>query len=328
MYVVTGGAGFIGSNLLAALEARGDGRLILCDRLRANDKWRNVAKRELEEIVAPENLMEFLDRHRKQIRIIFHMGAISSTTETDADLIIDNNYNLTARLFAWCAREGVRIIYASSAATYGDGTEGFDDHFSIDSLARLRPLNAYGWSKHLFDRRLARQAATQASLPPQWAGLKFFNVYGPNEYHKAGQQSVVAHIYPQAEAGGAAHLFRSHNPNYADGGQMRDFVWVMDVVAVMIWLLDHPNVSGLFNLGSGRARSFYDLAAAVYRALGKEPIIKYIDTPLAIRDKYQYFTEARMDRLRAVGYHAAFTSLEEGVTRYVTDYLTQPDRYR
>jgi ADP-L-glycero-D-manno-heptose 6-epimerase len=328
MYVVTGGAGFIGSNLLAALEERNDAALVVVDRLRNHEKWRNIAKREVAEIVPPEGLFDFLNAHHRQIKAIFHMGAISSTTETDADLIIENNYRLTSKLFAWCVEARVRIIYASSAATYGDGHEGFDDDFGVAPLSRLRPLNAYGWSKHLFDRRLARQVAQQMAMPPQWAGLKFFNVYGPNEYHKGGQQSVVSHLFPQAESGAAAHLFRSHNANYADGGQMRDFVWVFDVVAVMVWLLDHPEVSGLFNLGSGRARSFYDLACTVYRALGKEPMIKYVDTPLAIRDKYQYFTEASMARLRAAGYPFPFTSLEDGVTAYVTRYLVGPDRYR
>jgi len=328
MYIVTGGAGFIGSNLLAALEDRGDGALVVVDRLRSKEKWRNISKREVAEIVAPEGLFDFLDAHRQQITAIFHMGAISSTTETDADLIVDNNYRLTSKLFAWCVAARVRVIYASSAATYGDGSQGFDDDFGVTPLSLLRPLNAYGWSKHLFDRRLAREVAQQKAMPPQWAGLKFFNVYGPNEYHKGSQQSVVSHLFPQAESGAAAHLFRSHNADYADGGQMRDFVWVFDVVAVMIWLLDHPEVSGLFNLGSGQARSFYDLACTVYRASGREPMIKYIDTPQAIRDKYQYFTEARMDRLRAAGYQAAFTSLEEGVTAYVTRYLAGPDRYR
>jgi ADP-L-glycero-D-manno-heptose 6-epimerase len=328
MYVVTGGAGFIGSNLLAALEARGDGELVVVDRLRSNDKWRNIAKREIAEIVAPEHLFDFLAENRAKIKMIFHMGAISSTTETDADLIVTNNFKLTSVLFDWCTRHQVRLVYASSAATYGDGSQGFDDDFGINPLSLLQPLNAYGWSKHLFDRRLARKVSDDATMPPQWAGLKFFNVYGPNEYHKGGQQSVVAHIYPQVESGASAQLFRSHNPNYTDGGQMRDFVWVGDVVSVMTWLLDHEEVNGLFNLGSGQARSFLDLANAVYRSAGKEPSIKFIDTPDAIRDKYQYFTEARMNRLRACGYDKPFTSLEDGVSAYVNGFLSRPDRYR
>lgn len=328
MYVVTGGAGFIGSNLLAALEARGDGELVVVDRLRSNDKWRNIAKREIAEIVAPEHLFDFLAENRAKIKMIFHMGAISSTTETDADLIVTNNFKLTSVLFDWCTRHQVRLVYASSAATYGDGSQGFDDDFGINPLSLLQPLNAYGWSKHVFDRRLARKVSDDATMPPQWAGLKFFNVYGPNEYHKGGQQSVVAHIYPQVESGASAHLFRSHNPNYTDGGQMRDFVWVGDVVSVMTWLLDHEEVNGLFNLGSGQARSFLDLANAVYRSAGKEPSIKFIDTPVAIRDKYQYFTEARMNRLKACGYNKPFTSLEDGVSAYVNGFLSRPDRYR
>jgi len=328
MYVVTGGAGFIGSNLLAALEERGDGELVVVDRLRSNDKWRNIAKREIAEIVAPERLFEFLDAHHKKIKAIFHIGNISSTTETDADLIVTNNLQLSSVLFDWCTKHEVRLIYASSAATYGDGTQGFDDDFGTAPLSLLQPLNAYGWSKHLFDRRLARKIADKAPVPPQWAGLKFFNVYGPNEYHKGGQQSVVSQIYPQAISGAPAHLFRSHNPNYEDGGQMRDFVWVGDVVSVMMWLLDHEAVNGLFNLGSGQARSFLDLAKAVYRSAGKEPYIKFIDTPVAIRDKYQYFTEARMGRLKASGYDKPFTSLEDGVAAYVNGFLSRPDRYR
>jgi len=328
MFLVTGGAGFIGSNLLAALEARREAPLVLCDRLRSNDKWRNIAKRELSDIVHPDHLFDFLDANAGRIIAIFHMGAISSTTETDADRIVDNNFNLTVALFAWSARNNVRIIYASSAATYGGGEQGFDDDISPNALGQLRPLNAYGWSKHLFDRRVGRKLAEGKPMPPQWAGLKFFNVYGPNEYHKGAQGSVVSQIYPHAMAGAPAHLFRSHDPRYADGGQMRDFVWVDDAVQIMLWLLDHPGVSGLFNVGTGKARSFHDLAAAVYRALGKEPYIRYVDTPIEIRPRYQYFTEARMNRLRAAGYDRPFATLEDGVAVYVARYLATADRYR
>ncbi|MCR6630041.1 MAG: ADP-glyceromanno-heptose 6-epimerase [Magnetospirillum sp.] len=328
MIVVTGGAGFIGSNILAALEERGAGKLVVCDRLRANDKWRNIAKRELADIVHPEQLFDFLEANRKNIEVIFHMGAISATTETDADKIAANNFSLSLALWKWCAMSNVRFIYASSAATYGDGSAGFDDDWSMEHLARLHPLNAYGWSKHLFDRRVARKIAQGSRRPPQFAGLKFFNVYGPNEYHKGSQQSVVAQVYPHAKEDAAYQLFRSHNPKYKDGGQMRDFIWVGDVVDVMMWLLDNPQVSGIFNVGTGSARTFLDLASAVYRALGKEPKIKYQDTPVAIRDKYQYFTQANMERLRAAGYDKPFTALEDGVRRYVQDFLDQPDRYR
>ncbi|MTJ79933.1 MAG: ADP-glyceromanno-heptose 6-epimerase [Telmatospirillum sp.] len=328
MYLVTGGAGFIGSNLLAALEERGYGPLVVCDRLRSNEKWRNIAKRELSDIVHPEQMFDFLEANKKRLRAILHMGAISATTETNADLIVANNFNLTLALFAWCTRNQVPILYASSAATYGDGTEGFDDSNNEAALSLLRPLNAYGWSKHLFDRRVVRKVAEKKPMPPHWAGLKFFNVYGPNEYHKGSQQSVVAQVYPHADAGAPAHLFRSHRPDYPDGGQKRDFIWVGDVVDIMMWLLDHPEVNGLFNAGTGKARTFQDLASAVYRSLGKEPYIKYVDTPLNIRDNYQYFTEAPMARLRAAGYAKPFTPLEEGVEQYVTRYLAARDRYR
>jgi ADP-L-glycero-D-manno-heptose 6-epimerase len=328
MIVVTGGAGFIGSNILAALEERGAGKLVVCDRLRSNDKWRNIAKRELADIVHPEHLFDFLDANRKNMEVVFHMGAISATTETDADKIAANNFSLSLALWKWCALNNVRFIYASSAATYGDGTQGFDDDWSIEHLAKLRPLNAYGWSKQLFDRRVARKIAVGSRRPPQWAGLKFFNVYGPNEYHKGSQQSVVAQVFPHAVANAPYQLFRSHNPAYKDGGQLRDFVWVGDVVDVMMWLLDNPQVNGIFNVGSGKARSFLDLAGAVYHAVGKEPQIKFRDTPVEIRDKYQYFTEARMERLRQAGYAKPFTPLEDGVATYVKSFLAAPDSYR
>lgn len=328
MIVVTGGAGFIGSNILAALEERGAGKLVVCDRLRANDKWRNIAKRELTDIVHPEQLFDFLDANRKRVEAVIHMGAISSTTETDADKIIANNFSLSLALWRWCAVSDVRLIYASSAATYGDGSAGFDDEWSSAHLAKLQPMNAYGWSKHLFDRRVTRKVAAGSRKPPQWAGLKFFNVYGPNEYHKGGQQSVVAQVYPHAHENSAFQLFRSHHPDYTDGGQLRDFIWIGDVVDVVLWLLDNPKANGIFNVGTGKARTFLDLASAVYRALGKEPQIKFRDTPLAIRDKYQYFTEAKMERLRQAGYTRPFTSLEDGVTAYVRDFLAAGDHYR
>jgi ADP-L-glycero-D-manno-heptose 6-epimerase len=328
LIVVTGGAGFIGSNLVAALDERGGMEVVVCDHLGDGEKWRNLAKRELAALLPPEELLDFLDRNARMIESIFHLGAISSTTETDADLIITTNFTLSQRLWDWCTRHGVRFFYASSAATYGGGEAGFDDDGSIAGLARLRPLNAYGWSKHLFDRRVARLLASHAPHPPQWVGAKFFNVYGPNEYHKGAMKSVVAQLFPRARDGAPARLFRSHRPDYADGGQQRDFVHVDDVVDMLLFLYDQPQTSGLFNMGSGAARSFADLAAAVYRALGREPSIEYIDTPEAIRAKYQYWTEARMERLRAAGYNQPSTTLEDGVTQYVQKFLMSEDPYR
>jgi len=327
MYVVTGGAGFIGSNIVAALEARGIRDIVVVDRLRTGDKWRNIAKRRLADIVHPDDVLPYLETNAKMIEAVIHMGAISSTTETDADKILANNFSLTLGLWKWCAAHQVRFIYASSAATYGDGTQGFSDEFSEDALARLRPLNAYGWSKHLFDRRVASKIADGRSTPPQWVGLKFFNVYGPNEYHKGNQQSVVAQVYPRAAADAHCLLFKSHNPQYPDGGQLRDFVWVGDCVDVVMWMLDNPQVSGLFNLGTGQARSFLDLASAVYRALKMEPKIRFIDTPTEIRDRYQYFTQADMRALRKAGYTKPFTPLESGIHQYVVNYLHTADPY-
>jgi ADP-L-glycero-D-manno-heptose 6-epimerase len=330
MIVVTGGAGFIGSNLVAALSDRDDlaRDIVVCDTLGSGEKWRNIAKRELADIILPEDLIGFLDAHKGAVEIVFHLGASSSTTERDADFIVKQNFRTSVDLWKWCTDNNARLIYASSAATYGNGTKGFDDNTSIAALADLQPLNPYGWSKHLFDRRIARLVSEGRKTPKQWVGLKFFNVYGPNEAHKGDQQSVIAQIYPRAAANLPAILFRSHNADYEDGGQLRDFVWVGDCVDIMIWLYDTPHVSGLFNLGTGQARSFADLARAVYAALEEEPRIDFIDTPVAIRDRYQYFTEARMEKLRNAGYSGHFTSLEEGVRRYVQDYLDTDDPYR
>ena len=323
MILVTGGAGFIGSNLAAALAARGE-RVVICDRLGSQGKWRNIAPVEVEDILSPEALPAFLDSHTDGLRAVLHMGAISETTAEDADALVENNFHASMRLWAWCAAHNKQFIYASSAATYGDGAQGFDDDASIEHLARLRPLNAYGWSKHTFDRWVARRLADGAPRPLQWAGLKFFNVYGPNEQHKGAQASVAWHLWSQITAGGPARLFRSHHPDYADGGQVRDFVWVGDCSDVVLWLLDNRRVNGLFNVGTGQARSFANLAGAVFAALGRAPKIEYIPTPENIRNRYQYFTEAKMQRLREAGYEKAFTSLEDGVRRYVQDFLATP----
>lgn len=327
--VVTGGAGFIGSNIVARLCAEDRHDVVVCDRLETADlaKWKNIAKHDIADLWVPEDLFARLDRHRDRIAAVVHMGAISSTTEPDADLILKTNFDLSRDLWDWCAAAGVRLIYASSAATYGDGDQGFEDDNAPVALGALKPLNAYGYSKALFDRYAVRQAARDHA-PPQWAGLKFFNVYGPNEGHKGSMKSVVAQIWPKVAAGEAVSLFRSHHPDYADGGQLRDFVFVDDVVDIIEWLLETPSVSGIFNAGSGQARSFADLARATFAAAGKEPRIGYVDMPEVIRDRYQYFTEAKMDRIRAAGFPGQSTPLEEGVRRYVQGFLATEDPYR
>jgi ADP-L-glycero-D-manno-heptose 6-epimerase len=327
--VVTGGAGFIGSNIVAELAAEGGYDVVVCDWLgeAALGKWRNIAKHPIADFVRPEALFDWLDAHAAEVEAIVHMGAVSSTTEPDADHIIHSNFTLSRDLWRWSIKHGARLIWASSAATYGAGDQGFEGLDDFQSLSRLRPLNAYGWSKCLFDL-FARREIDRGRQPRQWAGLKFFNVYGPNEQHKGSMKSVVAQIWPKVAAGEGVQLFRSHRPDYADGGQMRDFVYVRDCSRVVSWLLETPGVNGVFNLGSGQARSFLDLAHAVFAAAGREPQVAFVDTPIEIRDKYQYFTQADMTRLKAAGYARAFTELEAGVSDYVGRYLSQEDAYR
>ncbi len=327
MYVVTGGAGFIGSNLLAVMQARGLGPRVVIDRCDDPHKTRNLAKRSLAHVVPPEETFAFLDRHAGDVKAVFHLGALTSTTERDVEKLNEVNVRLSRALWTWCARQQVPFVYASSAATYGGGEAGFDDDDRLEALARLKPLNPYGASKHAFDLWVAQDTAALNPRPPLWAGLKFFNVYGPNEFHKGSQASLVPQIHPKAAANETFQLFRSHNPDYADGEQSRDFVFVEDCCDVMLWLALTRPQSGLYNLGTGRARSFKDLVAAVYRAVGREPKISYRDTPADIRGQYQYFTEANMGRLRAAGYTGAFTALEDGVAATVK-VLSQPDPYR
>jgi ADP-L-glycero-D-manno-heptose 6-epimerase len=327
--LVTGGAGFIGSNIVAKLCEDPSIDVVVCDRLRdaASGKWRNLAKSPIADFVAPEDLFAWLAKRGGDVELVIHMGAVSSTTEPDADKIIQSNFVLSRDLWEWCAENGRRMIYASSAATYGDGSQGFEGLDDLSSLQALRPLNAYGWSKALFDLYAVREAA-RGHKPMQWVGLKFFNVYGPNEDHKDGMKSVVAQIWPKIAAGEGVKLFKSHHPDYEDGGQLRDFVYVRDVADVVAWLADNPQVNGIYNLGSGRARAFKDLAEATFRATGRQPDIAYVDMPEVLRGKYQYFTQAKMDRLRAAGYNAPMTSLEDGVDDYVAGFLNTDDPYR
>jgi ADP-L-glycero-D-manno-heptose 6-epimerase len=325
MILITGGAGFIGSNLHAALVRRGH-ETVVVDSLGSEGKWRNLARHPPSRLVQPADLHMFLE-DRPPVEMVFHLGAVSETTAVDGDHTWATNVELSRRLWEWCADRGVRMVYASSAATYGDGSQGFEDEFSLAALARLRPLNLYGWTKHAFDMLVAKTLVARREHPPQWAGLKFFNVYGPNEYHKGKMISVVKVKYDEVAAGGPARLFKSDQPGLADGGQSRDFIWVGDVVDVMLWLMETPSVSGLFNLGTGRARTYLDMAHAVADAAAKPRTVQFIDMPADLVGQYQSFTEAPMARLRTAGYAGQFTPLEEGVRRYVQEHLAGPDLF-
>ena len=326
MLLVTGGAGFIGSNVVAALNDSGRADVAVCDVLGHDGKWRNLAKRQLADIIPPAQLSDWLKGRR--LDAVIHLGAISETTATDGDLVIETNFRFSMRLLDWCTAQATPFIYASSASTYGDGAQGFADDPSIAALKTLRPMNLYGWSKHLFDMAVAERAAKGEKLPPQWAGLKFFNVFGPNEYHKGAMMSVLTRRFDDIKAGRVVELFKSHRDGIADGDQRRDFIYVDDVVRVMMWLMATPSVSGLFNVGTGHARSFKDLMLAAYAALGTAANIRYIDMPLSIRDSYQYFTQSDVDRLQRAGYNGGFTTLEEAVGFYVNGYLDRADRFR
>jgi len=316
LILVTGGAGFIGSNIVLEL-ARSGARVAVCDLLRSGEKWRHLSTAQLHDMIRPDALFEWLARHHDKVAAIIHMGAISSTTETDVDRFVATNIRLTLDLWRWCADHSVRFIYASSAATYGDGSAGFSDEQRAAALAAFRPLNPYGWSKHLVDQRIISDVIRGEPTPPQWAGLKFFNVYGPNESHKGVMQSLVTKIYPAVKAGEAVTLFKSHNPRYRDGGQLRDFIYVKDCVAVVRWLVQDPGTSGLFNVGTGTARSFLDLVNAVCAVVGCAPNIRFVDTPTELRAQYQYFTQADITKLRHAGFDAPFHSLEDGISDYL-----------
>jgi ADP-L-glycero-D-manno-heptose 6-epimerase len=326
MLVITGGAGFIGSVLGAHLNQIGRSDLVVVDRLGSGGKWRNIAKRDFFEIVAIDGLFAWLDRFGARVEAVFHLGANTSTVAADADEIIASNLNYSIAVWRWCARAEKPLIYASSAATYGDSAAGFDDSGGIAELKRLRPLNLYGWSKHAFDLWALRQAAA-GQAPPLWIGLKLFNVFGPNEYHKGDMMSLVAKNHSLIAARRPIRLFRSHRLDYADGEQRRDFIYAKDCAAVMAWLLQHGRESGIFNLGTGAARSFRDMMAAVGAACGVEPTIEYIDMPALIRPNYQYFTQASIAKLRRSGYTAPFTPLEEAIEDYVTKHLATGDPY-
>jgi ADP-L-glycero-D-manno-heptose 6-epimerase len=320
LLLVTGAGGFIGSNVACALAA--DGRsVVACDTFAHDQAWKYLAPALIHDVIGPDQTLAWLSTNAERVSAIVHLGAISSTTETGLNQFITNNIRLTLDLWSHASAHSTTFIYASSAATYGDGSNGFLDDDSPSALASLRPLNPYGWSKHVVDRRIIDDVARSRPVPARWAGLKFFNVYGPNEGHKGSMRSVAHQLYPFAAAGESVKLFKSDNPAYADGGQLRDFIYVKDCCAVVRNMLAAPALSGIFNVGTGTARSFADLATAVFRAVDREPRIEYVDMPSALRGRYQYFTEADTSKLTAAGFAPSFHDLESGVADYVHTHL-------
>jgi len=316
MIIVTGGAGFIGSCVVRTLNDEGRDDIVIVDNIAETDKWMNMRNKRYIKYVHKSKFLEELPAY-ENVEAIIHMGAQSSTTERNFDYLWKNNFEYTKALWNYCAEKQISFIYASSAATYGDGNLGFSDQMDID---QLRPLNGYGYSKQLFDLWVKHQAQV---FPRQHVGLKFFNVYGPNEYFKGSMASMVFHGFNQIMQDGEIRLFKSCNPNYEDGGQLRDFVYVKDICSVILFLLRNQNIKGLFNVGTGRAQSFRELAEATFRALGKEPNIRYIDMPEKLRGKYQYYTQADMTQLAGVGYPRDFMDVETGVRDYVQNHLAQ-----
>jgi ADP-L-glycero-D-manno-heptose 6-epimerase len=316
MIVVTGGAGFIGSAIVWKLNQLGKSKIIIADELGTDDKWKNLVSLKYEDFIHKNDFISMIiDRELPfEIDSIIHMGANSSTTEKDADHLFSNNYLYTKELATYCLEKDIRFIYASSAATYGDGSLGFNDE--ENRLETLRPLNMYGYSKQLFDLWAKKNSAFDKIV-----GLKYFNVYGPNEYHKSDMRSVIHKAFEQINDSGKVKLFKSLNSKYKDGEQLRDFIYIKDAVDMTLYFLDKPNVNGLYNLGTGKARTWTDLVSTIFKSLNKTPTIEYVDLPEHLREKYQYFTEANMGKIKKAGYNAPITSLEDGVTDYVKNYL-------
>ncbi len=325
--LIIGGAGFIGSNLAKRLADRGTHRIVIADQFGNGKKWNNLVRVPVDEIVHPENLLYWLDSYGDEVDVVYHLGGIADSTEHDVESIIESNHNFPLLVWRWCAEANVRFIYGSSYEVYGDGVFGFDDKDDLDYQRKLRPLNPNGWSKKMLDMHVTGAKSRDEAVPPQWVGLRLFNIYGPNEYHKRSSRSVALKIYEEASKGVPVKLFKSANADYPDGGQMRDFMAVSDAVNMLEWFLDAAEVSGVFNAGSGVATSFQDLAHLIFKTLGKEPSIKYVDMPEEVEKQYQYKTEANIKRLRNIGYDRPILTLEQGITDYIQNYLKKDDPY-
>ncbi len=318
-YIVTGGAGFIGSNVVKALNARGETDILVVDELGEDEKWKNLTGLRYEDYIDKDDLFDYLEELTlDEVKAVYHLGACSATTETDADYLAYNNYHYTRALCESCLDAGVRFVYASSAATYGDGKLGYSD--ADEMTPKYKPLNMYGYSKHMFDLWALKSGAVR-----EIAGIKYFNVYGSGEAHKGDMRSVVHKSYGQILEAGKVKLFKSHRPDYGDGKQVRDFVYVKDAVEQTLWFGEHKTVSGIFNCGTGEPRTWLDLVSAVFRAMGRKPNIEFIDMPEHLRGKYQYHTQADLTKLRAAGYVRPFTSLEDGITDYVQNFLMKEE---
>jgi len=314
--IVTGGAGFIGANVVKRLNELGEDKIFIVDNLSISEKWKNLVDLSFEDYIHKDRFIDELkkDKFKLSVKAIIHLGARSSTTEKDMDFLMENNYEYTKELAKWSIKSNVRFIYASSAATYGDGSIGFSDNHYL--IPKLRPLNAYGYSKQIFDLW-----ALKKGFLDKIVGLKYFNVFGPRENHKGDMRSMVLKAYEQIKRDGKIRLFKSYNPKYKDGEQLRDFIYIKDAVEITLFFLEHPKLNGIFNVGTGIPRSWNDLAKAVFSALGTNPKIEYVDMPYEIRDKYQYFTKAEMDKIRKSGYTKPTLSLEEAVKDYILNYL-------
>lgn len=322
MIIVTGAAGFIGSCLVSGLNHAEHSNLILVDKFEDELKLKNLKGKEFIKLVDRDDFFDWIRVQHEKPDYILHMGARTDTANFDQEVFNQLNLNYSKKIWKLASDKNIPLIYASSAATYGDGSLGYDDE-NLDLITKFQPLNPYGKSKNDFDQWVLQQG----QRPPAWYGLKFFNVYGPNEYHKGRMASVVYHAYQQITGTGELKLFKSHHPQFEDGKQLRDFIYVKDLVSVILFMMGKKPASGIYNLGTGQARTFLDLGAAVYSALKKVPEISFIDTPLDIRDKYQYFTEAKMNKLRKAGYGQSFYSLENGIQDYVVNYLMENKRY-